>query len=196
MRRKEKTLLQNMSTVQQMSIVGLMAAIICIMGPWSIPIPISPIPISLCTFSIYLSCYILGAKFAYISVGIYILIGLVGLPVFSGFASGLGKVSGPTGGYLIGYIFIAIIGGYFVDKFSNTKNPTKYLFCILGMILGTIVCYSLGTVWLAYQLSLSFQGALAAGVLPYIPLDLCKIVAAALLGQQIRKRLYPFRVNG
>ena len=90
-------------TTFQMALIAVMAAITCILGPLSIPIPISPVPISLTNLAIYLTVCLLGWKFGTISYLIYLLIGIAGLPVFSGFSSGFAKLLGPTGGYLIGY---------------------------------------------------------------------------------------------
>ena len=170
--------------VKQLALVGLMAAVICVLGPLALNIPISPVPISLGTLAIYFVMSVLGMKLGTLSVIIYILLGLVGVPVFAGFTAGPGKLFGPTGGYIIGYIFMALICGFFVDKFGQ-KLPLYFL----GMILGTAVCYLFGTIWLGYQLEKTFVEALALGVLPYIPGDLIKLVIAMAIGFQVRKRL-------
>ena len=95
-----------------------------------------------------------------------------------------GKLFGPTGGYIIGYILLALISGFFVDRFG--KRIPLYLF---GMILGTAACYLLGTLWLAFQLDKTFLQALSLGVIPYIPGDIVKLILATAVGFQIRKRL-------
>lgn len=165
-------------------LIGLMAAITCIMGPFSIPLPFNLVPISLTNLVIYFTMYILGMKKGTISYCIYLLIGLVGLPVFSAFTGGAGKLLGPTGGYLIGFIFLALISGFFIDKWGNNM-----WLCMTGMVLGTIVCYIFGTIWLAYQAHMNFEAALWAGVIPFIPGDVIKMIMAMLLGPQIRNRL-------
>lgn len=170
--------------VKQMALIGLMTAVICILAPFSLTIPVSPVPISLGTLAIYFVITVLGMKRGTISTVIYILLGLAGLPVFSNFSGGAGKLFGPTGGYIIGYIFMALICGFFVDHWK-TSIPMS----VLGMVLGTAVCYFFGTAWLAYQLSLTFPTALAAGVIPYIPGDLVKLALAMTLGWVLRKRL-------
>ncbi len=119
-----------------------------------------------------------------ISCIVYLLIGLVGVPVFTGFTGGTQKLFGPTGGYLIGYIPMAILAGLIIDRCRR-----NYLLCLLAMIAGTAVLYALGTAWLAYQSGLSVKAALAAGAIPFIPGDLIKIGLAAYLGPQIRKAL-------
>ena len=169
-------------TLKTMVMIGVMTAITCILAPLSLPI--GPVPISLTNLVIYFSLYLLGMKKASISYLIYLLIGLIGVPVFSGFSSGPSKLFGSTGGYLIGFIFMTLIAGWGVDKFWN-----KWYLCLLGMILGTIVCYGLGTIWLAQQMALTAKAALWAGVIPFIPGDLIKIGIAMVLGPQIKKRL-------
>lgn len=168
----------------QLAVVGLMTAVTCILGPLTLPLPFSPVPISFVNLAIYFAVYILGAKKGTVSYIIYLLIGLAGVPVFSAFTSGPGKLLGPTGGYLIGFIFMAVICGLFIDRF-----PSRLLIHFAGMVLGTAVCYLFGTFWLSFQASTSFSAALAAGVLPFIPGDLVKIVIALAAGTQIRKRL-------
>lgn len=170
---------------KHLALTGLMAAVICILGPISLPIPISPVPVSLGFFAVYLTVYILGMKMGSVSVLIYVLLGFVGLPVFTGFSGGIGKVLGPTGGYIIGYLFMAPIMGFFIDKWK-----TNYVLIILGMVLGTAVCYLFGTLWLAYQGGMSFSAALAAGVIPFIPADIAKLILAVLAGEPVRRRLW------
>ena len=170
------------SNTRQLTLVGVIAAVTCILGPLSLPIGI--VPISLTNLVIYFAVYVLGRKRATLSYLVYLFIGLIGLPVFSGFSGGFTKLFGPTGGYLIGFIFMAFISGIFIDKFL-----TKIYMCFLGMILGTIATYIFGTAWLAYQAHLTFNAALSVGVLPFIPGDIVKMVIASLIGPQIRKRL-------
>ena len=167
---------------RQLTLIGIMTAVTCILGPLSLPIGV--IPISLTNLAIYFSVYVLGRKRGTLSYIVYLFIGLIGLPVFSGFSGGLAKLFGPTGGYLIGFIFTALISGIFIDKFSR-----KIYMCFLGMILGTVVTYIFGTAWLAYQAHLTFNTALAVGVLPFIPGDIIKMIIASLIGPQIKKRL-------
>lgn len=170
--------------VHKLTVTALMTAIICIIAPYAIPIPISETPITLATFAIYIASLVLGWRLSAVCVFIYILIGAVGLPVFSNFGSGLQKIVGPTGGYLIGYFAITIIAGWFADMFEK-----KVVLHILGMILGTAVLYLLGTLWMGYSLNLSVKAAITVGVLPYIALDAIKISAAAAIGYPIRLQI-------
>lgn len=177
---------KKMSTAQ-MTVTALMTAITCILGPMALPIPISPVPISLTNLVLYFMAYVLGAKLSVISYVIYLLLGAVGLPVFSGFTGGLAKMAGPTGGYLIGFIFLAAAAGFFVDRF-----PGKIYMHVIGMVIGTAICYAFGTVWLAGQLGISFGAGLGVGVIPYLPGDTVKIILAVIAGPQIRKSVSRF----
>lgn len=170
-------------TTVQMTLTAIMAAILCILGPLSIPIPISPVPITLTNLAIFFVVCILGWKLGTISYLIYLIIGLAGLPVFSSFGSGFGKLLGPTGGYLISFAFLAVIAGLFFEKTSNKA------LLFLGLALGTVVNYLFGTAWLAVQAQLTFSQALWAGVIPYIPGDVIKILLAIILAPAIRRRI-------
>lgn len=169
-------------SVPQLTVIGVMAAVTCILGPLSIPIGV--IPISFTNLAIYLAIYALGCKKGTISYLIYLCIGLIGVPVFSAFSSGPGKLFGPTGGYLIGFIAMAIISGIFVDKFWG-----KWYMQFIGMAIGTVCCYVIGSIWLSFQAHMTFKAAFGAGVIPFIPGDLVKIVIALVVGPQIRKQL-------
>lgn len=176
--------------VKTIVLIGLMTAVTCVLGPLSVPLPFSPVPISLTNLAIYFTVYVIGMKRGTVSYLIYLLIGFIGVPVFSAFTSGPAKLLGATGGYLIGFIFMALISGFFIDKW-----PSKLYLHFAGMIIGTIVAYFLGTLWLAYQAGMSFSAAALAGVAPFIPGDLVKITLAVLAGPQIRKRLYAAGLN-
>ena len=168
----------------RLTLIALMTAVLCVLGPWALVLPFSPIPFSLCTLGIYFSVILLGTKAGTVSVLLYLLLGLVGLPVFTGFVGGPAKVFGPTGGYLIGYIFIALICGFAVERFAG-----KRVVCFLGMCLGTVVCYLFGCIWMAYQLEFSFGEAFLVGALPYVPCDFIKIVVAFSIGVRLRSHL-------
>ena len=172
------------SYTKQLTLIALMTAVLCVISPFTIPLPFSPIPLSLATFGIYLSCFILGMKKGLVSCILYLLIGIAGIPVFSSFGSGIGKVLGPTGGYLIGYLFLTALGGFFAEHFRN-----QLFLQLAGLILGTAVCYAFGTIWLAVQMHLTFSAALTIGVIPYLPGDAAKILAALFLGRRLQKTL-------
>ena len=171
-------------TILTITRVALSAAIICVLGPLSISIPVSPVPISLGILGIFLAVYVNGWLYGTLSCLIYLLIGFAGMPVFTNFTGGIAKLAGPTGGYMIGYIPLALIAGFFISKFEK-KIPLH----VLGMVLGTVVCYLFGTMWLKISLQMSFPAALMAGVVPYIPADLAKMAIAIGIGIPVRSAL-------
>lgn len=164
-----------------------MAAILCIAGP--IVIPVGMVPMSFANMAIYLTIILLDKKKATISVAVYLLIGLVGLPVFSGFAGGAGKLFGPTGGYLLGYLVLSWIAGRVLEVLERSKEMKKSSKQILALCIGTLGLYFVGTLWLMVQSNLTFSGALSVGVLPFVVFDVVKIVAAVILGNSIKKRI-------
>ncbi|MCR4961595.1 MAG: biotin transporter BioY [Lachnospiraceae bacterium] len=174
--------------VKRITQIALVTAVVCILGPLAFPIAISDVPVSLGILGIFLAVIVLGMKDGTISVALYILIGFIGIPVFAGFTSGIGKLAGPTGGYIVGYIFLALIAGFFLDHFKR-----KIPFAVLGMVLGTAVCYAFGTAWLAHGLNMTFFAALGIGVLPYIPFDLAKMIIALLVGIPVYKAVQKIR---
>jgi len=168
--------------IRGMTLTALMCAMLCVAAPLSIPI--GAVPISLATFVVMLSCYVAGTKRAVCSVILYLCLGAAGLPVFSGFEGGIGKLVGPTGGYLAGYILLALISGAFIDLARGRKALE-----LVGMLTGTVVLYAFGSAWLAVQMKITFADALLAGVLPFIPGDLLKTAAAQLVGSLVKERL-------
>lgn len=163
--------------------IALMAAILCILAPISLPIPASSVALTLATFVLYLMAYILKPKQGVAAVGLYLLLGAVGLPVFSGYMAGISRFAAPGGGYLIGYLFLTGISSWFVERYSKISMQ------ILGMLLGTLVMYILGTFWMATVTEVSFLAALPAGMLVFLPLDITKILFSAYLGGKIQKHI-------
>lgn len=170
------------STIYEITTCGLFAALMCIFGPMSVPI--GPIPISLTNLVIYLAVYLLATRGTVISYVIYLLIGLVGLPVFSGYAGGLGKIAGPTGGYLIGFVLIALIAGI-----SLELSKANVFITAGGMVVGTAFAYLFGTLWFVVQTKCEWTYALSVCVYPFILFDLGKIVIATILGKLVRTAL-------
>ena len=160
---------------------ALMTAVTCILAPLSVPI--GPVPISFTNLAIYISLYLLDWKRGTVSYFLYLLIGFAGLPVFSGFTGGVAKLAGPTGGYIVGFIPMAIIAGIVIDHFNQRWLQ------LLGMIDGTAICYALGTAWFCMQAGYTVSAALAVCVFPFIPADLVKMLIAMTIGPAIRQRM-------
>ena len=173
-------------TTYQLAATGLMAAVMCLLGP--LTVPIGPVPISLTVLTVFLAVSLLGMRLGTASYLVYLALGFVGLPVFSGFTGGVAKLAGPTGGYLIGFALMALIAGAFVDKGWNSK---KYgaAWAALGMALGLLVDYALGTVWFTVVMKAGFWYALTICVFPFVLGDALKIALAVAVGGLLRDRL-------
>lgn len=175
---------QNRSNIYALTSYALVTALICIFAPMSVPI--GPIPISLTNLVLYFAIYITGSKGTTISFIVYLLLGIVGLPVFSGYSGGLGKFVGPTGGYLVGFIFITVLSGII---FERSKGKLRIPLTILSMVISTGICYIFGTLWFIKQMDCDFSYALSVCVYPFIPFDLGKIGIGTLLGLSVRAPL-------
>lgn len=179
-----KTNINNYTTWSKtylMAMTGVMTAVTCILAPFSIPI--GPVPISFTNLAIFFALYLLGWKMGTVSCMLYIFIGMIGMPVFSGFSGGLGKLLGPTGGYIIGFIPMAVLSGIIID------HSRSHILHFLGMILGTALCYALGTAWFCVVMDTNVMAALSLCVLGFIPGDFVKIGIAATLGPLLRNRI-------
>ncbi len=165
----------------ELVLIALMAALLCIVGPVTVPVGI--VPVSAMIVLLYLIVYILGTWKAAVSCLIYLCIGMVGLPVFAGYAAGPAVLFGPTGGYLIGYLLLTVCSGLFIEHVQRKR------FHLFGMLLGLLACYLLGTVWLMLQADMTFVQAVMTGVVPFLLFDLIKVAAAFLLGPVFRRHL-------
>lgn len=168
---------------KDLTYIALMAAVLCILAPISIPVPVSSVALTLATFAIYLMAYILKPKQALAAVGIYLFLGAAGLPIFSGYLSGISPFVAPGGGYLIGYLFLAAISSVSIHRFISP------ILQISGMLLATAVMYGIGTFWLAYSTGISFLTALPAGTLVFLPLDIIKIILSSYIGRKLQLHL-------
>ena len=165
-----------------LTVCGLIAAVFCVIGP--ITVPIGPVPVSLLTLAIYIAACVLGAYQTVVSVLVYLLLGAAGMPVFSGYQGGLAKVAGPTGGYLVGYLFLALLCGLAAEH-----SHSQPLLCLSGMVLGTAVLYAFGTLWFMAQTQTALWSALTLCVFPFVPVDLCKMAVALPVGRSTRSAL-------
>ena len=165
---------------------ALCAAILCVMAPFSVPI--GPVPLSLATFAVLFAAFFLGGKWGAAAVGIYLLLGAVGVPVFSGFTGGVQKLIGPTGGYLVGYLPMAFItGGLYTLWGKKQSGEKRFLLMCLAALIGTAVLYALGTAWFCHVMQRTVWEALALCVVPFLPGDFAKTAAAAVLAPVVSK---------
>jgi biotin transport system substrate-specific component len=146
------------------------------------------VPLSLGLLPVFMSGRVLGSRNGALSQLIFILLGCAGLPVFSGFNGGLGAITGPTGGYLVGYVAVAAISG--VARVMRLRFISAFAF----MTAGLCVCYLLGTLWFVWLNGVSFGSAFFMCVAPFIPLDLVKAAVAALVGLRVNTFL-PLKIS-
>ena len=146
-----------------------------------IAIPIGPVPIVLQNLFVFLSGLLLGSIWGLASVGVYLLAGLVGLPVFAGGIGGIGHFAGPTGGYLIGFL-----PAVFITGIISEKGKEKVVFDVIGMLCGATVVYVFGVLWLKMVTGMTFAKTLTVGMYPFLPGDVLKIAAAVPIVKAIR----------
>ena len=184
MKEKSNEIKSKKIQIKDAALIGLMTALIAACAWISIPLTV---PITLQTMGVCLAAGLLGAKRGTISVAAYIVLGLVGVPVFSGFKGGAGVLFGTTGGYIIGFIFTALIVGAAADKFGK-----KLWVLAVSMVAGVLVCYAFGTVWflVLYNRTSETAAGLATVlgwcVTPFLIPDAVKIAVAAVLTNRLK----------
>ena len=186
-----KALIMN-NKLTQTVFMGLFAALIAVCSQIQIP---GAVPFTLQTFAVFLAVGLLGGKRGTVSVLIYILLGAIGLPVFAGFKGGIGALLGTTGGYIIGFIFSALVMLAF-EKISVKGKVKKMILLGISMVAGLIVCYAFGTAWFMTVYTntkepIGIATALSWCVIPFIIPDIIKIALALTLTSRL-KRFIPF----
>jgi biotin transport system substrate-specific component len=164
----------------RMTVYAALMAALMAAGAY-IAIPVGPVPIVLQNLFIMLAGLLLGPRWGTASVGVYLLAGAFGLPVFSGGSGGLARFAGPTGGYLLGFLPAV----YLIGLISR-RNRRRVFWDVLAMVLGTALIYALGVSWLKVWTNMSFEKAVAAGVLPFLIGDAFKIAAAVPIARALR----------
>ena len=147
------------------------------------PLPFTPVNINLALLSVYLAGGLLGPKYGILSQVVFLLLGAVGLPVFSNFSGGIGVLVGPTGGYLAGYILAALTVGLIVGK--HLRPPVWRIAC--ACFAGMLACYIPGTIWFMIYMNVGLIAALAMCVVPFLLGDALKITAAVILIRTLRR---------
>ena len=166
--------------------VALMAVLICVCSWIAIPFMV---PFTMQTFAVFCALLLLGGKRGTASIGLYLFMGLTGLPVFSGYRGGIGHLIGPTGGYVIGFLFSGIIYTL-LEPFLSKRKAFRWIV----LILAQIICYLIGTLWFIaiygiQDIRYSFLSAFCLCVLPFIIPDGIKMVLAVMLCDRIKKHV-------
>ena len=162
--------------------MALMVAMNCVSAYIIIPLPFSLSPLALQTLIVNLTGYVLNAKHAFMTMLVYLLVGLAGVPVFTGGSAGPGKLFGPTGGYIIGFLFTAVFLAYFRGEKYSFKR-----YALLGCVIGIPLIYVFGVVQLKLITGMGWDKAILTGALPFIPLDIVKCLAAAVIAGPINR---------
>jgi len=162
--------------ILNITLIALFACIISVCS-W-LSVPVSAVPVTLQTFGVFCALLILGGKNGFLSILIYILLGLLGVPVFSGFKAGPSALFGLTGGYIIGFLLMALVFILFTKLIDN-----KLIIKVISLIIGLVICYAFGTFWFiiiynAGESQIGIKSALSLCVLPFIIPDLLKLALA------------------
>lgn len=144
-------------------------------------IPIQPVPITMGTLAILMAGAMLGPKYGFLAILGYVLLGAVGAPVFSLGRSGVAMLSGPSGGFMLSWPFVALTVGFFVERFGKS-----YMGIIASMLLGNVVCYTFGITWFMFLTGTGLIPALTACMLPFIPGDTVKMLVGAFLAKRCK----------
>lgn len=162
---------------------ALFAALTAVCSQIQIPLPM--VPMNLALFAVHLCGAVLGPVYGTLSIIVYVLLGLCGLPVFAGFGAGAGVLFGSTGGYVLGYILDALIVGMITRKWGASTKV-----CCVSMGLGLVICYTFGTVWFMVITGNPLWASLMTCVFPFLIGDAAKILLAASLAARLKRVLY------
>ncbi len=171
--------------LRELILCGMFAALTAIMAQITITTPFSAVPVTLQTFAVFMSAILLGSRNSALSMLIYILLGAVGVPVFSGFRGGLSVLAGPAGGYLIGFPLSAYVTGRIIEM--SVKPSIMKI--VMAMSAGMLCYYITGTTYMGIIMRLSPAKAITAGFITFLPFDIIKLFAAAFAGSQIKRIL-------
>lgn len=172
----------SVSKTAEMTKIALLVAMNCVSAYIVIPLPFSMSPIALQTMFVNLVAFLLTPKQTFMTMLVYLLIGLAGIPVFTGGSAGPAKLFGPTGGYIFGFLVAAVL----ISLLKGEKYSFKR-YTVLSVFIGIPVIYLLGAVQLKFITGMNWEAAVVTGVLPFIPLDVAKCLAAAFLAGPIQK---------
>jgi biotin transport system substrate-specific component len=176
----------------EITLIALFAALTAAGTFVALPLPFSPVPVALQNLFAVLAGLCLGPFAGSLSVALYLVAGALGAPVFAGASGGLARLLGPTGGYLLGYLFAAFVGGLVAGRPGTDRQcPRWRLF--LAAALALIAVYLPGTVWLKRIMGFGWTQALVGGVLPFLPGDAAKALAAGLIAPRLRRLIAELR---
>ena len=165
--------------------MSLLAAILCVSSYINIPLPFSPVPITAQILVVFMTALLLKPKYAALTVLVWLLLGSVGLPVFSGGKGGFGVIAGPTGGFAVSYLLAAFLLACLLQK---CKKDYQKLLILIG--IGIPVMYAIGMPWMKAVTGIDWRAAFVTGVLPFLPGDIVKAVGAVFIAKPLYKVIY------
>lgn len=174
--------------------VALFAALEAVTGFIAIPLPFSPVPIVLQNMMCVLTGLLMGSLYGSLSTLLFLVLGAIGLPIFSGGSGGFARFLGPTGGFLYGYLIATLVAGFIVGTPKLNKKTSVWKI-ILATFLAFVAMYIPGSIHFSLLLSKSFKETMTLCVLPYLPFDLLKAIFCVLIAMRLRKTmsLYVFK---
>ncbi|MDE6781752.1 MAG: biotin transporter BioY [Ruminococcus sp.] len=175
----ENVISQKSFKTREIVLIAMFSAVMTVCSWISVP---TTIPFTLQTFGVFCAMSILGGKNGFFAILVYILLGTVGIPVFSGFSAGISALTSYSGGYIWGFLFLALVF-WGIEKFFGSKLYVQ----IISLAAGMAVCYICGTLWFMYVMKTSFLYGLSACVVPYLLFDLIKLVSAVLISVRVKK---------
>ena len=175
----ENIVSRKMLSTREMVLIAMFSAVMAVCSWISVP---TTIPFTLQTFGVFCTMSILGGKKGFFSILVYILLGAVGMPVFSGFSAGISALTSYSGGYIWGFLFLALVY-WFAEKFFGTKIIVQ----VISLIIGMAVCYICGTLWFMYVTKSTFLYGLSACVAPYVLFDALKMVCAIGISARVKQ---------
>ncbi len=176
---------KRISKTRDLTMIAIFAALTGVLSQIALPLPITPVPINLAMASVFIAGGLLGAKNATISQIVYVMMGMVGIPVFAKLMGGPGVLTGPTGGYIIGYIAASFV----VGKISEYNSENCVLRYVAAMIFGLVACYFVGSVWFMYITKSDLTKTLMMCVVPFLIGDFFKIAISAYMVKILKQRV-------
>ena len=166
-------------------LAAVFTAVTAVLSLVTVPLPFTAVPLSLSLLAVFLCGALLEPKWAATAQLAYLLLGMAGMPAFSGFRGGLSVIAGPTGGFLIAYPLMALAISLTVKRTDKRTFPVL----LAGMALALVICYAVGSVWLMVVTGADVGTALTAAVFPFVLPDILKAVAAAVTTRAIECRM-------
>ncbi|MGN1051550.1 MAG: biotin transporter BioY [Acutalibacteraceae bacterium] len=175
------------SNIFNMVVCALFASVMCVLSP--ITIPIGPVPISLGILGVMFTAVVLGPIRGIVSVVVFLLIGVCGVPIFSGGNSGIATLLGPTGGYVWSYLLVVIVVGFLCNLKIFQNKTFNILQIIISCFIGVLVCYTGGTIQFMLLMKTDIAYSISVCVAPFVVFDIIKCIIAGVVGYAVRYTL-------